>query len=68
VIYSVVPPELGEEVYQRLVERYRDNPNITVIVERRKSERRRGKTDATEAQQRELRDRRRRKLPGGYDV
>jgi acyl-CoA hydrolase len=40
VIYSVVPPELGEEVYARLVERYKDNPNITVIMDRRKADRR----------------------------
>ena len=40
MIYSVVPLELGEEVFARLVERYKDNPNITVIMDRRKGDRR----------------------------
>ena len=44
MIYSVVPPELGEEVYARLVERYKDNPNITVIMDRRKADRRKDKS------------------------
>jgi hypothetical protein len=40
MIYCVVPPEFGEEAYERLVEHYKDNPNITVIVDRRRGERR----------------------------
>ncbi len=44
MIYSVVPPELGEEVFGRLVERYKDNPNITVIMDRRKGDRRADKS------------------------
>ncbi len=65
MIYSVVPPELGEEVWARLVERYKDNPNITVIMDRRKGERR---TDRSGGAGREIRDRRRRRLPGSFDV
>jgi hypothetical protein len=65
VIYFVVPPELGDDVFQRLEERYRDNANVTVIRERRQSERR---TDATRGGDRQLRDRRRRRLPGSVDV
>jgi hypothetical protein len=65
VIYFVVPPELGDDVFQRLEERYRDNANVTVIRERRQSERR---TDATGGGDRQLRDRRRRRLPGSVDV
>ena len=65
VIYSVVPPELGEEVYARLVERYKDNPNITVIMDRRKADRRK---DRSGGGGRETRDRRRRRLPGSFDV
>jgi hypothetical protein len=65
VIYSVVPPELGEELWTRLVERYKDNPNITVIMDRRKGERR---TDRSGGAGREIRDRRRRRLPGSFDV
>jgi hypothetical protein len=40
VIYCVVPSELGEDTFRRLVEHYQDNPNVSVIVERRSSERR----------------------------
>ncbi len=65
MIYSVVPPELGEELWTRLVERYKDNPNITVIMDRRKGERR---TDRSGGAGREIRDRRRRRLPGSFDV
>ena len=65
MIYSVVPPELGEEVYKKLVERYKDNPNITVIMDRRKGDRRKDKSGGGG---REVRDRRRRRLPGSFDV
>jgi hypothetical protein len=66
MIYCVVPPELGEEVFKRLEARYRDNPNVTVIWERRQSERRK---DSSGGEKRELRDRRRRRLAGeGTDV
>ena len=65
MIYSVVPPELGEEVYARLVERYKDNPNITVIMDRRKGDRRK---ESSGGGVREIRDRRRRRHPGSFDV
>ena len=65
MIYSVVPEELAPELYQRLVDYYRDDPNVKVIIDRRKSERRaRGSNDASE--QRELRDRRRPRVPGEF--
>ncbi len=35
MIYSVVPEELADELYDRLVEYYRDDPNVKVIVDRR---------------------------------
>ena len=41
MIYCVVPPELGDQAYRRLVEHYKDNPNITVILDRRQGDRRR---------------------------
>jgi len=65
VIYCVVPRELGEDVFRRLEERYSDNPNVTVIWERRRGERR---TDTGGGGQRVLRDRRRRRLPGDTTV
>ncbi|HOT24069.1 MAG TPA: hypothetical protein PLB30_08365 [Thermoleophilia bacterium] len=65
MIYCVVPPELGEEAFQRLVEHYRDNPNVKVIMDRRQGERRR---DRSHGGGRQTRDRRRRRLPGDFDV
>jgi hypothetical protein len=66
VIYSVVPEELEAELYDRLVEYYRDDPNVKVIVDRRKSERRRVAGEAEDESQRELRDRRRSRVPGEF--
>jgi hypothetical protein len=65
VIYFVVPPELGDDVFEKLREHYRDNPNVTVIRERRQGERRASRSGGGH---RELRDRRRRRLPGSPEV
>ena len=35
MIYCVIPEELEAELYDRLVEHYKDNPNVEVIVDRR---------------------------------
>jgi hypothetical protein len=66
MIYSVVPEELADELYDRLVEYYRDDPNVKVIVDRRKSERRRAAGQTEGDAQRELRDRRRHRVPGEF--
>ena len=66
MIYCVVPEELEAELYDRLVEYYRDDPNVKVIVDRRKSERRRAAAEAEDESQRELRDRRRHRVPGEF--
>jgi hypothetical protein len=67
MIYSVVPEELAPELYERLVEYYKDDPNVKVIIDRRKSERRaRGSDSDPAAQQRETRDRRRPRVPGEF--
>jgi hypothetical protein len=65
LIYCVVPPELGEEAYRRLVEHYEDNPNVKVIMDRRHGERR-GERSSGGA--RSTRDRRRRRAPGAFDI
>jgi hypothetical protein len=65
VIYSVVPEELAPELYDRLVEYYKDDPNVKVIIDRRKSERR-ARTSAETSEQRERRDRRRSRVPGEF--
>ena len=64
MIYSVVPEELADELYDRLVEYYRDDPNVKVIVDRRKSERR--EPGSTGGGQREVRDRRRPRVAGEF--
>jgi hypothetical protein len=35
VIYCVVPRALEDNLYDKLVEHYRDEPNVEVIVDRR---------------------------------
>jgi hypothetical protein len=65
LIYCVVPPELGEDAYERLVEHYRDNPNVKVIMDRRHGERR---GDRSGGGARSTRDRRRRGAPGAFDI
>jgi hypothetical protein len=65
VIYCVVPPELGEDAFRRLVEHYRDNPNVKVIMDRRHGERR---SDRSGGGARKDRDGRRRRAPGSYDI
>ncbi len=40
MIYCVVPPELADELFDKLTKHYADDPNVTVIVDQRKSQRR----------------------------
>jgi hypothetical protein len=70
MIYCVVPKPLAEELYPKLVEHYKDDENVTVIVERREFDRRGRRTGADAAvtsevlQQRVVRDRRRARVAG----
>jgi len=68
MIYCVVPEELGPELYDKLADYYKDDPNVKVIIDRRKSERRgrAGSESDDEQQQRETRDRRRPRVPGEF--
>jgi hypothetical protein len=67
VIYCVIPPELEAELYDKLVAYYADNPGVTVIVDRRAGpDRRQGPTIDEFTERRELRDRRRRRIPGTF--
>jgi hypothetical protein len=67
VIYCVVPPELEEEIYEKLREYYGDNPNVEVIIDRRTGpDRRHGEPPAGDAERRETRDRRRPRAPGTF--
>jgi hypothetical protein len=64
VIYCVVPEPLADELYDRLASYYDTDPNVTVIVDRRKAERR--EPGATSGGQREVRDRRRPRVAGEF--
>jgi len=64
VIYCVVPEALAGELYDKLTSYYDDDPNVTVIVDRRKKERR--LPGSTGGGQREVRDRRRARVAGEF--
>jgi hypothetical protein len=60
MIYCVIPQELEAELYDKLVEHYKDNPNVEVIVDRRSGpDRRRNGGVPPEGEHRIIRDRRR---------
>ena len=65
MIYCVVPEELAPELYDKLADYYAEDSGVQVIIDRRKGERR-AKADAERAEQRELRDRRRARIPGTF--
>jgi hypothetical protein len=62
VIYCVVPEALADDLLDKLTTYYADDPNVTVIVDRRRSSRREGA--ASGGGKREIRDRRRARIPG----
>jgi hypothetical protein len=64
MIYCVIPRELKDELYDRMVAYYEGNPNVTVIVDRRAGpDRRRGRAYGG---MRQLRDRRRQRAAGTF--
>lgn len=67
MIYCVIPTELADELYDRLVDHYRSNPNVQVIIDRRSDDRRGGEDEisAEVAERRVTRDRRRAR-PGTF--
>jgi hypothetical protein len=58
VIYCVVPPELKDELFEKLVAYYADKPEVTVVIDRRLGARRHEKT-SVQLEQRLPGDRRR---------
>jgi len=70
MIYCVVPKPLADELYPQLLEHYRGEDNVTVIVDRREADRRARSRLAGEeqgdsaAQRRIVRDRRRARVAG----
>ena len=81
MIYCVVPEELADELYPKLAKYYEDDPNVKVIIDRRKSDRRAGEDRRKDEREdepveeaeilpidgrREQRDRRRSRIPGEF--
>jgi hypothetical protein len=67
VIFCVVPRALEGELFERMVEYYKDNPNVTVIVDRREGpDRRDGQEEADVKERRTIRDRRRPRVTGEF--
>jgi len=67
MIYCVIPEEMADELHEKLATYYADDANVKVIIDRRKGERRTLETAEEEAeQQRIIRDRRRRGVPGEF--
>jgi hypothetical protein len=64
MIYCVIPQELEGELYEKMVEYYADNPDVTVIIDRRDGpDRRSGRVYGGK---REIRDRRRARAAGTF--
>jgi hypothetical protein len=77
VIYCVVPEPLADELYDKLVDYYKDDPNVKVIIDRRAKDRRKerdrrgeqradGAAEAENQARRTIRDRRNRRAPGSF--
>ena len=70
MIYCVIPPELADELFDKMVEYYKDNPNVTVMIDRRSGPDRRnrkgGGADDAAKEQRTIRDRRRARVTGTF--
>ena len=78
MIYCVVPEALADELYDKLVDYYKDDPNVKVIIDRRSSDRRKERDRRAEKRddaapvdedalpRRTIRDRRKRRAPGSF--
>jgi hypothetical protein len=64
MIYCVIPRELADQLFDKMVEYYKDNPNVTVIIDRREGADRRSERGG--GGQRQIRDRRRQRAPGTF--
>jgi len=62
MIYCVIPPELVDDLFDRMVEYYKDNPNVEVIIDRRV-----GKSSAQEqGEDKKPVKKRRARIPGTF--
>jgi hypothetical protein len=64
MIYCVIPRELAAALFDKMDEYYKDNPNVTVLVDRREGDDRRNGREY--GGKREIRDRRRARIPGTF--
>ena len=64
----MIPPELADELFDKMVEYYKDNPNVTVIIDRRTGPDRRNRKGGVDESHppRTIRDRRRARIPGTF--
>ena len=66
MIYCVIPVEWVDQLYDRMVAYYADNPDVTVIVDRRSPGDRRASRSGNGPHERLIRDRRRARVPGTF--
>ena len=64
MIYCVIPPDLETELFAKLTAHYAEDPNVTVIVDRRSNERRRRGEPPPDLTRRLVRDRRQKPVTG----
>ncbi len=63
----MIPRELETELFEKMVAYYSDNPNVTVIIDRREGpDPRNGKADVETQERRTTRDRRRPRVTGEF--
>jgi len=65
VIYCVIPPELEGELLAKLTAYYEDNPDVAVIIDRRRRSGAR-EAPASTSESRRMRERRRVRIPGTF--
>ena len=67
MIYCVIPEALEDELFQKMLDYYKDDPGVEVIIDRRQGRDRRKATGNTGPdQRREIRDRRKRRPTGSF--
>lgn len=66
MIYCVIPQALADELYDKMVAYYKDDPNVTVIIDRREGPDRRKAAGAEHDERRIIRDRRQRRANGSF--
>jgi hypothetical protein len=66
MIYCVVPQVLADELYDKLVDYYKDDPGVKVIIDRRSGPDRRAGEEKGPDDRRQIRDRRQRRVQGTF--